>query len=72
MSDLTSAGTFEITGRGTIKVIDPATLPPGYTLHVGDPVRIDGQDWRCVGIESHRHPDGKIGVLVRPLTEESR
>lgn len=64
--DLQSTGTFQIAGRGTIKAIHPDAIPKGYTVRVGDPVRIDGADWICVGIESRSHPDGSIGVLVRP------
>jgi hypothetical protein len=60
MADLTSTGTYEIPGRGTIKI-----LPADSKVRVGDPVRIDGKDWICVGIESHSKP-GEIGVLVRP------
>lgn len=69
---LKSEGTFQITGRGIMKVLRLADLPKGYKIGLGDPVRIDDQDWRCVGIERYATspPRETGGILVRPLSDQ--
>lgn len=65
-SALSSAGTFQIKGRGTVKVIRLSDIPRGVVLRVGDPVVIDDQDWIIAGVDMvSPRPDDTIGILVR-------
>ena len=64
--ELTSTGTFQISGRGTVKVVHP---PDRVVIRVGDTVRIDGALWSVQGVEltSPRRPGDPTGLVVRPV-----
>lgn len=68
MTSLSSAGTFQIKGRGTVKIIRLSDIPRGVVLRVGDPVVVDDQDqdWIIAGVDMvSPRPDDTIGILVR-------
>lgn len=65
--NITSLETFNLGNRGTVKIVKLDDIPRTY--HIGEPIRIDGEDWKIAGVEScrpHRN-DGLVGVVVRPL-----
>ncbi len=69
--DIQSTGTFQIAGRGTIKVLGDDALPKGYRILVGDRARIDGEHYVLCGVEmTSPRRRGGFGIIVRRVEPE--